>query len=380
MQRLDLVGVQHLRRELDSSSRRVATIRAAASSSRTPGFRPLTCRAFMPPRAPPGARAGRSRAPPPARGEPLVALRLLGAQLVEQHVDARMVGARERRAQRGQLLELHVGVAPLAERVGQALTSRRTGARSSSAKDAPRRSPAPRAAAAWRRACRARARCRSCRARPPRARTARGRGPRRRAGRRPRTSRRDRAGPRRPWPSGSSSRTPSRSPPAATARGEAKVRAAHSSTARPAGSRRTRSGSRLWSAATTARAAGDDRLQRPGQRGPVEHRPGQARERRRAAADRDGELARGRLDAGERAAHGGAQRVELVAARGVAVQVGVGEDRRADRQRGRPLRAAAGRADHELARAAADVDDPGRGAAPGPRSRPGRPGAPPPRR
>ena len=177
-----------------SSSSRTRTIRSALSASVPSGSSPGTARAFTA-RAPApgrrrrraraGARAGRGARPAPARPR---APRCPRAWRSRCSATSRRTPGRGRggdlAGEGGQRVDVHVGVAPLAERVGELLDVAQHAARTPAAGSTARRSPAPRAAAARRPACRARARCRACRARRRPARTARARararsGPRR---------------------------------------------------------------------------------------------------------------------------------------------------------------------------------------------------------
>ena len=194
-------------------------------------------------------------------------------------------GCRRRRpGERSAARELDVGVAPLAQRVGEPLhiaqhALNRRGSRG-------RRSRAPRAGAAWRPACRARARCRRCRGRPPPGRTAPPRARGRRAaalrhralgaaadvlgpwpvpGRRPRTAR------------GGRPRAGRRSRSAAAPRRWRRVEEKYAR-----GSRRARSGCSC-NGGRPRRGRGRHTTEAAGQ-GVVEHRSHQAAQRGRAAA------------------------------------------------------------------------------------------------
>ena len=149
-----------------SSSSRVRTIRSALSASGPAGSRPLTLRAFT--------RAS-SRRPASASSRPRRSGCAACSSAAASDRVARRLRARSRaasaatpaRSARGtaagellQRVDLHVGVAALAERVGQRLDVAQRRLERLGGEARARRSPAPRAAAAWRRACRARARCR----------------------------------------------------------------------------------------------------------------------------------------------------------------------------------------------------------------------------
>ena len=273
-----------------------------------------------------------------------------------------------------ELVEQHVRVAPLAKRVGQVLDLAQQRLELRPSGSTARRSRARPAAAGSRRACRARARCRSCRGRSRTARTAPPRG------RRPLPPRPRRTACRACSPSisralaiavfnyvpappaKSSSRTPSRKPPRATASGTPAERL---------GRRAQEDEARRAAAATRSRARREPARRRPGP-ATTRRRPSaassarrrqlvaaQPAQRGRAAADRV------RRDVGARRPRRRANAASAAARsassssgrRRVAGHVALGQHAGADAHRDEPAHPARGRARDELRRAAADVDD-----------------------
>ncbi len=107
---------------------------------------------------------------------------------------------------------------------------------------------------------------------------------------------------------------------------------------------------------------GDEQGEGAGQRPAVDGAGEQPRHGGGAAADRQGDVGPRGPGTGQHELGVGPQRGQLVAGRRVGVQVGVGEDGGPDGDGRRPLDARVQRADRQLRRAAADVDD---GDAPG---------------
>ena len=155
----------------------------------------------------------------------------------------------------------------------------------------------------------------------------------------------------------SSSRMPSRNPPRPIWSGRPSACAAASSTVSPAAISTTRSRSIANRRDTSSLASPEStRIARCSDSG-VEHRPDEPAQRRGAAADRHRGVDRGQREALEHPLRVLAHRVQVGDRGRVRAQVGVGEQARAEAEGLRPGGAVGHRADRELRRPAADVDD-----------------------